>query len=136
MAKVSFVGFQEKIEIPEGFQELEIEETFQSEKNKDALFSLISNPQFISQWLYEVHSFNSRPGGKLVFTNGTEATCTSFLLGKEVSLISDSFGNFTAKVAKGKPLNSLHLRFSLLTDNPQGKSEEILLLLESLGALI
>ncbi|CAN2225621.1 hypothetical protein MCEMRE196_01365 [Candidatus Nanopelagicaceae bacterium] len=136
MAKVSFVGFQEKVEIPEGFQLLEIEESLETMKDKDFLYSLMSDPRYISQWLDEVVSFDSRPGGKMVFADGNNATCTSFVLGKEVSLISDEFGNFNAKVIKGKAANSLQLKFTILTDDSDLKTTEIMVLLERLKSLL
>lgn len=132
MAKVSFVGFQEKVEIPEGFQLLQIEESLESKKSRDDLYSLLSDPRQISLWLFEVKSFDSRPGGKMVFTDGNVATCTSFLLGKEVSLIADSFGNVTAKVVKGGDINSLHLKFAILTDDVESKTNEILAIIDRL----
>ena len=136
MAKVSFVGFQEKIEIPEGFQLLQIEEHLESKRSRDDLFSLLSDSQQISHWLNEVQSFNSRPGGKMIFKDGSEATCTSFLLGKEVSLISDYFGNFNCKVVKGRDQNSLELNFSILSDDVESKTCEILLIIERLKKLL
>ena len=136
MAKVSFVGFQEKVEIPEGFQLLEIEETLESAKDRDALYSLISDVRQISQWLNEIKTFDSRPGGKMIFTDGSEATCTTFLLGKEVSLISEVFGNFTAKVVKGKGSHSLQMKFSILTENVDSKSDYILSLIDRLQKLL
>lgn len=136
MAKVSFVGFQEKVEIPEGFQLLEIEENFTSAKQRDDLYKLLSDPDCISQWLATVRTFDSRPGGKLTFNDGDVATCTSFVLGKEVSFIADSFGNFTAKVVKSNEGNTLQLKFAILTDNVEGKSAEILEILSRLQALL
>ncbi|MFM6941242.1 MAG: hypothetical protein ACKOXI_04625 [Candidatus Planktophila sp.] len=132
MAKVTFVGFQEKVEIPAGFQLLQINESIQSAKSRDDLFSLISDSQKLSLWLFDVESFDSRPGGKLLFTNASQATCTSFLLGKEVSLISEYFGNFTGKVVKGKTENSIHIKFEILTDDVESKSDEILEILKRL----
>ena len=136
MAKVSFVGFQEKVEIPEGFQLLEIEETCSSVKSRDELYALLSDPDLISQWLGSVSSFDSRPGGKLNFNDGSVATCTSFLLGKEVSFIADSFGNFTAKVSNAKAGNAIQLKFSILTADVNVKSAEILELISRLQALL
>lgn len=136
MAKVSFVGFQEKVEIPEGFQLLEIEENFSSAKKRDDLYALLSDPVQISQWLAPVRNFDSRPGGKLIFDDGSEATCTSFVLGKEVSFIAVSFGNFTAKVSKEKDGSAIQLKFAILTDDVSAKSSEILEILSRLQALL
>lgn len=132
MAKVTFVGFQEKIEIPEGFQLLKIEESIKSLKSRDELYSLLTEPPLISRWLFDVQSFDSRPGGKLIFSDGSEAICTSFVLGKEVSLIADSFGNFTAKVVKKKEENSLHLKFAILIDEVEQKTKEIIAIIDRL----
>lgn len=136
MAKVSFVGFQEKVEIPEGFQLLEVEESYSSTKSRDNLYALLSDPDQISQWLANVRTFDSRPGGKLTFEDGRVATCTSFVLGKEVSFIADSFGNFTAKVSKGNEGNALQLKFAILTDDVEEKSAEILEILSRLQTLL
>lgn len=135
MAKVSFVGFQEKVEIPEGFQLLKIEERFESLLSKDELFSLLSDPTKLSQWLDPVQSFDSRPGGKLIFENGAAATCTSFLLGKSVSFIADGFGNFTAEVIKSEENYSIQLTFAILTDEGESKSAEIINLINKLKVL-
>ena len=132
MAKDSFVGFQEKVEIPEEFQLLEIEELLPSSKNIEALFLLISDPTQISLWLEEVQSFDSRPGGKLLFLNGTQAICTTFNLGKEISFISDYFGNFSAKVIKEKNGRALLVKFALLTDIGEKKSEDFLSIISRL----
>ena len=136
MAKVSFVGFQEKIEIPEGFQLLEIEETLSSTKSKDALYSLISDPTLISQWLAKVQSFDSRPGGKLNFEDGSMATCTSFVLGKEIALVADNFGNYMASVAKGNDGNAIKLKFAIMTDDVDAKSSEIIKIVDRLRQLL
>lgn len=136
MAKVSFVGFQEKVEIPEGFELLLIDEEIGTNADKDRLFSLLSEPEQISSWFYKVTAFDSRPGGKLDFVNAAgasdQAVCTSFVLGKEVSFVADAFGNFSARVIKGKSENSIQLRFSLLTDQGKAKSKEILGLIDRL----
>jgi hypothetical protein len=134
MAKVSFVGFQEKVEIPEGFQLLKIEERLESSLNKDQLFSLLSDVQKLSSWINQVLSFDSRPGGKLIFGDGSAATCTSFVLGKEVSFIADSFGNLTAKIIKEKDHNSITINFAILTDLSEKKKEEILAIITRLKA--
>lgn len=136
MAKVSFVGFQEKVEIPEGFQLLKIEESLNSSLSKDELFSLLSDPTKLSLWMEPVLSFDSRPGGKLIFENNAIATCTSFLLGKSVSFISDGFGNFSAEVVKAKNSNSVQLAFAILTDTGESKSLEIIELINKLKALV
>jgi len=132
MASVSFVGFQENVEIPEGFQRLEISETLHSSKSKDELFSLLSDPHKLTLWMGSVEKFDSRPGGKLRFTNGKQATCTSFQLGKSVSFISDEFGNFTAEVVKTNDGNSIQISFAILTDEGEFKSKEIIELIEKL----
>jgi len=140
MAKVSFVGFQEKVEIPEGFELLEVSDEIPSNLHKDQLFSLLSEPTKISEWFYQVTHLDSRPGGKVDFigfdNTSAQAVCTSFVLGKEISLIADLFGNFSAKVVKGKGENSIHLHFAILTDDAEVKSKVILSLIDRLRALI
>ncbi len=111
-------------------------------KTKDLVEKLVRNHMFfsdpdqISQWLANVRTFDSRPGGKLTFEDGRVATCTSFVLGKEVSFIADSFGNFTAKVSKGNEGNALQLKFAILTDDVEEKSAEILEILSRLQTLL
>ena len=54
MSKGNFVGFQQKIEIPEGFELLEINDEIESSLGKDELFSWLSKSESISQWFYIV----------------------------------------------------------------------------------
>jgi hypothetical protein len=126
MAKPSFVGYQEKVEIPEGFELLTIQEEIDTSLNRDQLFSLLSEAEQISQWFYQIKSFDSHQGKKIVFIDDqgltTDAVCTSFVLGKEVSMLADIFGNFTGEIIKKGKSFSLKVTFKILTDNPDEKS--------------
>jgi uncharacterized protein YndB with AHSA1/START domain len=140
MAKVTFVGFQESIEIPDGFEQLEIEEELTSELSKDQLFMLLSDPSKLTEWFYEVSAVNLRPGGKLDFIDdegqSVQGTCTSVILGKELSYISDAFGNFTARVEKSGQGSLISLSFKILTGTSDVMSKRILQSLDKLRALI
>jgi hypothetical protein len=129
MSKPTFVGFQENFEIPEGYGTHTFKAEFSSALDKDQLFSLLSEAQLMSKWFYQIISFDSKPSGKINYLdkNGTkaEAICTSFILGKEVSFISKDFGSFTGKVNKGKEKNSITLTFTIITDKPVEKKEDI-----------
>jgi len=139
MAKPSFVGFQEQIEIPEGFELLEINEKIESSKSKDELFSLLSQPELISKWFYQIINLDSRPGGKVNFIGDEgsqlQAICTSVDLGREISFIADIFGNLSAKVVKRESSFFVELNFKILTDMPSQKRERILASVEKLRAL-
>ncbi len=139
MAKPSFVGFQEKIEIPEGFELLEINEIINGSKNRDELFSLLSQPNLVTKWLYQVVDFNLKPGGKANFLNDDglpfQAVCTAVDFGKEISFISDIFGNITAKINKSKKLFAVDIQFKILTDDANAKSERIQFSIQKLREL-
>jgi hypothetical protein len=137
MAKSSFVGFQENIEIPTGFQLLEIHEELISGKDRDSLFLILSSPEEISQWFYPLKKFESRPSGKFIFVHGESeeaGICTSFVLGKEISFITSTLGNISGKVGKGKHGNLLSISFKILTDEVESKREEILDIIKRLRA--
>ncbi len=137
MAKPSFVGFQENIEIPAGFQLLEIHEELISDKDRDALFLSLSSPEEISQWFYPVKKFESRPSGKFIFLRGESeeaGICTSFVLGKEISFITSTLGNISVKIGKGNQGNLLSITFKILTDEVESKRDEILEIIQRLRA--
>jgi hypothetical protein len=140
MAKVNFVGFQESVEVPEGFKLLEIKDEISSKLGKDELFSYLSRADLISQWFYQVSNLDLRPGGKISFIDdsgkSSEAVCTSVIFGKEISLLADVFGNFTAKVKKAGSGSKVEAQFKILTDNPEAKSQRVMEALEKLRALV
>ena len=121
MAKINFVGFQEHVEIAEGHQLVAVEEEIKSSLDRDQLFSLLSEPAEISRWFVHVSSLQSKQGGKVFYVgeNGSsaEAVCTSYDSGKEISLLSSEFGNYSAKVVGRKEL-SVKISFRILTDKP------------------
>jgi uncharacterized protein YndB with AHSA1/START domain len=140
MPKPSFVGFQEKVVIPEGFEQLEIRETIPSDLEKDDLFTLLGTNSGLSQWFFEMKDLDLRPGGKVNFVGDAgeslQAVCTSVVFGKEISLIADIFGNFAAKVSKAGKGHEVELRFAILTDDVEGKRSRIEKSLEKLREII
>jgi uncharacterized protein YndB with AHSA1/START domain len=140
MTKPSFVGFQEKVVIPEGFELLEINQRFESELERDELFALLALPEKLSQWFYSISSVDLRAGGKVNFIGDDGATlqavCTSVVFEKEISYIADLFGNFTAKVSKAGKLNALEINFKILTNEPESKRARIFESIEKLKALV
>ena len=140
MSKPSFVGFQEKVVIPEGFELLEIKEKLESALGRDDLFALLALPEKLSQWFYTFISVDLRPGGKVNFVGDDGATlqavCTSVVFEKEISYIADVFGNFTVKVSKAGKLNALEINFKILTNEPDVKRTRILQSISKLKALV
>lgn len=140
MTKPSFVGFQEKVVIPEGFELLEIKERIESTLGRDELFALLALPEKISHWFYTFTSVDLRPGGKVNFNGddgaNLQAVCTSVVFEKEISYIADLFGNFTAKVIKTGKVNAIDLNFKMLTDQAETKRIRIVESIEKLKALI
>ena len=140
MSKPSFVGFQEKVVIPEGFELLEIREVISSDLDKDKLFTLLGTASGLSQWFYEIKDLDLRPGGKINFIGDQgeqlKAVCTSILFGKEISLIADTFGNFAAKVGKAGTSQSIELHFKILTNDVLGKRMRIESSIQKLRAIV
>jgi hypothetical protein len=140
MSKPSFVGFQEKVVIPEGFELLEIKERIESTLGRDELFSLLAVPEKLSQWFYTFSSVDLRPGGKVNFIGddgaNLQAVCTSVVFEKEISYIADVFGNFTAKVTKAGKLNAIEINFKILTNEIEVKRARITESAEKLKALV
>ena len=140
MSKPSFVGFQEKVVIPEGFELLEIKEKLESALGRDDLFALLALPEKLSQWFYTFTSVDLRPGGKVNFVGDDGATlqavCTSVVFEKEISYIADVFGNLTVRVSKAGKLNVLEINFKILTNEPDVKRTRILQSIAKLKALV
>jgi hypothetical protein len=140
MTKPSFVGFQEKVAIPEGFELLEIKQKFESELERDELFALLALPEKLSQWFYSFSNVDLRAGGKVNFIGDDGATlqavCTSVVFEREISYIADVFGNFSAKVSKAGKRNALEINFKILTDEPDAIRARIIESIEKLKALI
>jgi len=127
MANIKFVGFQEHFEIPETLELVEFQEVISCKLDRDQVFSLLSEPPLLSKWFYEIVSINSKPGGKVQFITDSgekaEAICTSFILGKEISLVSSLFGDFSARIENKKGNLNLHVGFKIFTANPSGMKE-------------
>ena len=130
MSKYKFVGFQEHIEIPEGFEQLKVDIEFTSPLDRKDAFHLLSNPELISKWLFEVVSMNTKQGGAITFRVADaefDAVITSFVLGKEFSCVSDELGNLKVRVEKDSKGSRFFAESSLLTD----KSDEKTAILEA-----
>ena len=139
MAKFKFVGFQEHVEVPEGYELLEIKEKIQCTLNRDAVFSLLSEPEKISLWLYQVLSFESKSSGKLSYISSegvqSEAICLAYDSGKEISFLADKFGEFTAKI-KGNKDCVLAIKFRILTNQPEVIKGELRVHIDNLRKLV
>lgn len=140
MTKPSFVGFQEKVVIPEGFQLVEVHESLKFTMKKDLLFALLATPDGISQWLYHAKEIDLRPGGKIKYIgeDGSEGqdVCTSVVLEKELSIISEHFGNFSARIHGSNKQQTLEMKFSILTDKVDEKRDQISRSVSRLKAII
>ncbi len=136
---MNFVGFQQKVEIPEGHQLVFVEEEIKSSLDRDQLFSLLSEPEMISRWFVRISSLQSKQGGKVKFINETgstsEAICTTYESGKEISLLSSEFGNYSAKVV-GRKEFSVKISFRILTDEPVEAKKKLEVFVANLRGLI
>lgn len=136
---MNFVGFQQKVEIPEGHQLVFVEEEIKSSLDRDQLFSLLSEPEMISRWFVRVGSLQSKQGGKVKFINEagltSEAICTTYESGKEISLLSSEFGNYSAKVV-GRKEFSVKISFRILTDEPVEAKKKLEVFVTNLRGLI
>lgn len=136
---MNFVGFQQKVEIPEGHQLVFVEEEIKSSLDRDQLFSLLSEPEMISRWFVRISSLQSKQGGKVKFINEagltSEAICTTYESGKEISLLSSEFGNYSAKVV-GRKEFSVKITFRILTDEPVEAKKKLEVFVTNLRGLI
>lgn len=128
MAKINFVGFQEHVEIPAGFELVEINQDIPCGQSRDEVFSYLSQPEKISQWFYRVLSLETKSSGKVTYLTPdeikSEAICIAYDGGREISLLADHFGEFTAKIKGGKSC-TLSIKFRILTDNPKPIQDEL-----------
>ena len=136
---MNFVGFQQNIKIPEGHQLVVVEEEIKSSLERIQLFSLLSEPEEISRWLIHVNSLQSKQGGKVKFINEagstSEAICTTYESGKEISLLSSEFGNYSAKVV-GRKGFSVKISFQILTNQPVEAKKKLEVYVANLRGLI
>ncbi len=136
---MNFVGFQQNIKIPEGHQLVVVEEEIKSSLERIQLFSLLSEPEEISRWFIHVNSLQSKQGGKVKFINEagstSEAICTTYESGKEISLLSSEFGNYSAKVVGRKDF-SVKISFQILTDQPVEAKKKLEVFVANLRGLI
>jgi uncharacterized protein YndB with AHSA1/START domain len=136
MAKFKFVGFQEHVEIPDGYELLEVQESIHSNLNRDALFILIGTPNGLSQWFYKVHKLDARPGGKFSFEErdgeSSEGRCTAVTMGREISLLADSFGQVNLKITSSQTGLQVEIAFAILTDKKAEMSSLYQLLINQL----
>ena len=125
MAGFKFVGSQDRIEIPEGSQVVEISSLIPFTRIDIDPFDLLSQSELIGSWLYPVKSAKLNQGGKIIFLtdNGEEiaAVCTSFILGRELSLVADQFGTMTCVVARESAEVVMKVNFKILTLLPAEK---------------
>ena len=131
MAKYKFVGFQEHVEIPEGFVKLEV--TAEINCGDHDPFTLVSQPNEFSKWFYEIELLDAKPSGIVKFKDiNATGICISADLGREITLVSDQFGEFKASV-KGQVLI---LNFRILTDAQEIKRHEFESKINSLKELV
>lgn len=127
MVNIKFVGFQEQVEISKTLELLDFKEEISFRLNREQVFSLICEPAQLSKWFYRVISIDSRPGGKARFltdaSEEAEAICTSFTLGEEITLLSETFGEFSARIVNSHDDLKLQVRFKKLTDNASEMTE-------------
>ena len=140
MVNIKFVGFQGHEDIPDNYELLDIQEEISCALESDQVFSLMSEPSMLSRWFYEFTSIDSRPGGKVTFLtdsgNQSEAICTSFSPGKEIVLLSDLFGEYSARLISKKDGTKLHVRFRILTDNLNGVTKILKNFIENLQDIV
>lgn len=112
MSKFKFVGYQEHVETPKGFERLKIESTIDC-GDQDP-FAFVSQPELLSKWFYPIKAIDAKPSGKIEFVDSNlKGVCASADLGREITFLSTEFGEFSARV-KGKLLK---LTFHILTNN-------------------
>jgi hypothetical protein len=116
MSRVNFVGFQEHFEVPEDSQLVDLRIDIECDFDEQKAFSLIGEARYLSKWFYEITSFQSKPGGKIQFIDHTgssfQGICTSYTPGREISLLSDQFGEFIGRVTRvdAKVIIKLHIK--------------------------
>jgi hypothetical protein len=139
MAGFKFVGFQEHVEIPEGFSQILLQEEIQSSLSKEATFSMLSEPQLISSWFVNVSSLQSKQGGKFSFTSDKgsgEGVCLAAVMGREIALLADEFGEFRAKVNQSGDDVNVSVTFKILTDAPDAKRVQLESYISNLKAVL
>jgi hypothetical protein len=138
MAKFKFVGFQEQVEIPEGYELLEVQESIPSNLSREAIFILIGTPAGLSQWFHKVHTLDARPGGKFSFDDdGLEPSvgrCTAVTMGREISLLGDCFGQVNIKISSNNSGLQIDIAFAILTDKKAEMEARYQLLINQLKA--
>ena len=139
MTKYKFVGFQEHIDIPDGFEPLNIHHEISSGLSKSDVFAYLCVPEKLSQWFFATDKFELKTSGKVIFRTpfgDDEAVCTGFVLEQHVALVSDFFGNLLAKVEKNSNGSTIILDFNILTDNSAEKISLIEPRIEALRELL
>lgn len=131
MSKFKFVGFQEHVEIPDGYRKIEISEEIIF--SSPDVFRHLSDPILLSKWFYPIESLDLKAGGKIEFKDAKiEGICVAADLGRAITFLSDQFGEFSAQIKN----STLSISFKILTDSPEAKKSEISSLINSLRALI
>ena len=132
MGDFKFVGSQERIEVPDGFEEITITQEIPFHITDRELFSYFNKAEELSKWLAPIDSIEPKAGGKIFFKDGSVGVCTNFTPGKEVTLISDFFGECNMKMNKIVATVS----FKKMTDDPDQLSEDLVHCLSLLGSLV
>ena len=112
---VKFVGFAESPKPPEGAELVVVSATLQSDLNPDATAAKLFAKTEVAGWLGAFTKYQLSTGGKLTPVDPdtqSEVTFTSVNLPKQVTMISENFGELQLLTAKAHGGSELHLRFS------------------------
>ncbi len=112
---VKFVGFAESPKPPEGAELVVVSATLQSDLTQDATAARLFAKTEVSRWLGAFTKYQLSIGGKLTPVDPatqSEVTFTSVGLPKQVTMISENFGELQLSTVKSRGGAELHLRFS------------------------
>jgi hypothetical protein len=112
---VKFVGFAETPKPPEGAELVVVSATLQSDLSQDASAARLFAKTEVSRWLGAFTKYQLSIGGKLTPVDPatqSEVTFTSVSLPKQVTMISENFGELQLSTVKSRVGVELHLRFS------------------------
>lgn len=119
------MGFQEHYEIPSDSELVEVKVEIECELSQEAAFSLIGEAKYLSEWFYKIVSLDSKPGGKIKFLDSDEkffdGLCTSYRPGKEISMLSGEFGEFTGVVRQLDGKVQLQIQLKSYETDPEAK---------------
>jgi hypothetical protein len=139
VAKRRFVGFQDHYEVPDPRGLVDLQVDIECGLDEVKAFSLIGEAQYLTHWFCETKSLVSKPGGKVSFVNQSgelfEGVCTSYRPGKEISILSDEFGEFHGQILHVGNQIILRIRLKSIDDNPEAKSTLFKSLIERLRVI-